>query len=178
VKVLLLVYFDYKDMEETNRPLLSEGDTAPDFTFEDNNGKIVKLSDSRDKSNLILYFYPKDFTPGCSTEAAEFTEDYKEFTKIGVEILGISSDNKNSHNKFRQKFHIPYILVSDPENSISKQYGIYGRKNFMGKEYFGVTRSTFLIDKKGKIIKTLYKVKPSGHSKEVKEFFNVFLSSN
>jgi peroxiredoxin Q/BCP len=178
VKALLLVQFDIKDMEETSQGFLSEGDNAPEFTFEDNNFKEAKLSNYKNRSNIIVYFYPRDFTPGCSTEAAEFTEDYQEFANLGIEIMGISSDTKNSHTKFKERFHIPYILVSDPENIISKQYGIFGKKTFMGKEYFGVARSTFLIDKKGKIIKIFHKVKPSGHSKEVKEFFNAWMSSN
>jgi thioredoxin-dependent peroxiredoxin len=150
---------------------LKEGDTAPDFTFEDNNGKSVKLSDYRGRKDMIVYFYPKDFTPGCSTEATEFTEDYEEFRRNDVEILGISSDDMDSHMRFREKFHIPYMLMSDPENLVSKRYGVYGTKKFMGKEYLGITRSTFLIDKKGKITKIFYKVKPFGHSKEVRELF-------
>ena len=157
---------------------LKEGDTAPDFTFEDNNGKSVKLSEYRGRKDMIVYFYPKDFTPGCSTEATEFTEDYEEFRRNDVEILGISSDDMDSHIRFREKFHIPYMLMSDPENLVSKRYGVYGTKKFMGKEYLGITRSTFLIDKKGKITKIFYKVKPSGHSKEVRELFADHTASN
>jgi len=177
-KVLLLVYADIKGMIETSHAPLSEGDNAPDFTFEDNDGKNVKISDYKNRSNIIVYFYPKDFTPGCSTDAAEFTEDYKEFANLGIEILGISSDTKSSHVRFRERFHIPYTLVSDPENIISKKYGIYGKKTFMGKEYLGVSRSTFLIDKNSKIIKIFHKVKPAGHSKEIKEYFNARMSSS
>jgi thioredoxin-dependent peroxiredoxin len=165
-------------MEGIGPTYLKEGDTAPDFTFEDNNGKSVKLSDYRGRKDMIVYFYPKDFTPGCSTEATEFTEDYEEFRRKDVEILGISSDDMDSHIRFRQKFHIPYMLVSDSENLVSKLYGVYGTKKFMGKEYLGITRSTFLIDKKGKITKIFYKVKPSGHSKEVRELFAVHTASN
>jgi len=165
-------------MEENSSSPLNEGDAAPDFTFEDNNGKNVKLSDYRGAKDVIVYFYPKDFTPGCSTEAAEFTEDYDEFSRNDVEILGISSDDTDSHIRFRQKFHIPYILVSDPENLISRRYGVYGTKKFMGKEYLGITRSTFIINKNGKITKTFYKVKPSGHSKEVRELFATYTASN
>ena len=120
-------------MEEISSTPLKEGDTAPDFTFEDNNGKNVKLSDYRETKNVIVYFYPKDFTPGCSTEATEFTEDYDEFRRNDVEILGISSDDTDSHIRFRQKFHIPYILVSDPGNLILNGMGfmvtkIYGKR--------------------------------------------------
>jgi thioredoxin-dependent peroxiredoxin len=165
-------------MEDIRSTYLKEGDTAPDFTFEDNNGKSVKLSEYGGRKNMIVYFYPKDFTSGCSTEATEFTEDYEEFRRNNVEILGISSDDMDSHIRFRQKFHIPYMLVSDPENLVSKLYGVYGTKKFMGKEYLGITRSTFLIDKKGKITKIFYKVKPSGHSKEVRESFAVHTASN
>lgn len=153
-----------------------EGDVAPDIRFEDKDGKSVKLSDYRGKKNVVLYFYPKDFTPGCSIEAEEFSGDYEEFKVKGIEILGISSDDNDSHKRFRQKLKIPYILVSDPDHIYSKKYGVYGSKKFMGKEYMGITRSTFLVDKQGRIIKIFYKVKPSGHSKEVREIFAAYNS--
>jgi thioredoxin-dependent peroxiredoxin len=148
---------------------LAEGSNAPDFTMTDNQGRKIKLSDLCGKMNVIVYFYPKDFTPGCTTEATEFTRDYKKFKDAGIEIVGISPDNEDSHEKFREKMRIPYPLVADPAKEVSKNYGVYGLKKFMGKEYMGVNRSTFLIGNNGKIIKIFKKVKPMGHSQEVFE---------
>jgi thioredoxin-dependent peroxiredoxin len=157
-------------MEEKQVDLV-EGSYAPDFTMTDNHGRKTKLSDLRGKMDVIVYFYPKDFTPGCTTEATEFTRDYKKFKDGGVEIVGISPDNEDSHEKFREKMRIPYPLVADTDNEVSKAYGVYGLKRFMGKEYMGVDRSTFLIDKNGKIVKIFKKVKPVGHSQELFEVF-------
>ena len=148
---------------------LAEGSEAPNFTMRDNYGKTIKLSDLLGNRDIVVYFYPKDFTPGCSTQATEFSRDYKKFRDAGIEIVGISSDDEKSHEKFREKMGIPYQLVADTDNEVSKKYGVYGPKSFMGKEYMGVTRSTFLVDKKGKIVKIFKKVKPAGHSQEVFE---------
>jgi thioredoxin-dependent peroxiredoxin len=149
----------------------SVGDVAPDFDFINAEGNTVKLSDFRNKKKIVLYFYPKDFTPGCTTEATEFTRDYKKFVDSGIEIIGVSPDNLESHRKFTEKMSIPYMLASDERNEISKTYGVYGPKSFMGKNYDGVNRSTFLIDDKGVIVKIYPKVKPVGHSGEIlKEF--------
>ena len=148
---------------------LAEGSEAPNFTMRDNYGKTIKLSDLLGNRDVVVYFYPKDFTPGCSTQATEFSRDYKKFKDAGIEIVGISSDDEKSHEKFREKMGIPYQLVADTDNEVSKKYGVYGLKSFMGKEYMGVTRSTFLVDKKGKIVKIFKKVKPVGHSQEVFE---------
>jgi peroxiredoxin Q/BCP len=148
---------------------LAEGSNAPDFTMTDNQGRKIKLSDLCGKMKVVVYFYPQDFTPGCSTEATEFTRDYKKFKDAGIEIVGISPDNEDSHEKFREKMRIPYPLVADPAKEVSKNYGVYGLKKFMGKEYMGVNRSTFLIGNNGKIIKIFKKVKPMGHSQEVFE---------
>ncbi len=146
-----------------------EGKVAPDFIMRDKEGKAMRLSELRGKKDVVLYFYPKDFTPGCTTEAMEFTRDYNKFKEAGIEIVGVSPDNEESHQKFRQKMGIPYQLVADIENKVSKDYGVYGLKSFMGREYMGVNRSTFLIDKTGKVVKVFKKVKPSGHSREVFE---------
>jgi peroxiredoxin Q/BCP len=129
-------------------------------------GKSVKLSDLRGKKSAVVYFYPKDFTPGCTTEAMEFSRDYLKFKDAGIEIVGISPDDEESHQKFRDKMGIPYPLVADTENDVSKKYGVYGLKSFMGREYMGVNRSTFLVDKSGKVVKIFKKVKPAGHSQE------------
>jgi thioredoxin-dependent peroxiredoxin len=155
-------------MEETPMEL-AEGSEAPNFTMRDNYGKTIKLSDLLGNRDVVVYFYPKDFTPGCSTQATEFSRDYKKFKDAGIEIVGISSDDEKSHEKFREKMGIPYQLVADTDNEVSKKYGVYGLKSFMGKDYMGVNRSTFLVDKKGKIVKIFKKVKPAGHSQEVFE---------
>lgn len=150
---------------------LVEGSAAPDFSMRDAKGKVFKLSDLKGKKNAVVYFYPKDFTPGCTTEAAEFSRDYKKFADAGIEIIGISPDSEDSHDKFREKMGIPYPLVADTEKEVAKSYGVYGKKTFMGREFMGVKRTTFLVDKSGKVIKTFDKVKPAGHSKEVLESF-------
>jgi peroxiredoxin Q/BCP len=147
----------------------AEGSIAPDFTMKDKDGKTMKLSDLRGKKNAVVYFYPKDFTPGCTMEATEFSRDYKKFKDAGIEIVGISPDDEDSHDKFRAKMGMPYPLVADAENEVSKKYGVYGLKSFMGREYMGVNRSTFLVDKSGKIVKIFRKVRPAGHSQEVLE---------
>lgn len=151
---------------------ISEGTAAPDFMMRDSAGKIFRLSDLKGKKNVAVYFYPKDFTPGCTTEAAEFSRDYKKFADANIEIVGISPDSEDSHDKFRDKMGIPYPLVADTQKDVAKAYGVYGMKSFMGREYMGVMRSTFLVDKGGKIVKVFGKVKPAGHSKEVLESFS------
>jgi peroxiredoxin Q/BCP len=150
---------------------IAEGNPAPDFIMKDSDGKTKKLSDLRGKKNVAVYFYPKDFTPGCTTEAAEFSKNYSKFREGGIEVVGISPDSDDSHTKFRAKMGIPYPLVSDTQNEVSKKYGVYGLKSFMGREYMGVNRSTFLIDKSGKIVRVFSRVKPAGHSDEVLSSF-------
>ncbi|MGI0039850.1 MAG: thioredoxin-dependent thiol peroxidase [Nitrososphaera sp.] len=146
---------------------LAEGNIAPDFTMMDREGRTIKLSELRGKKSAVVYFYPKDFTPGCTMEATEFSRDYKKFRDAGIEIVGVSPDDEESHKKFRDKMGMPYPLVADTENEVSKKYGVYGLKSFMGREYMGVNRSTFLVDKSGKIARIYRKVKPAGHSHEV-----------
>jgi len=146
---------------------LAEGSIAPDFTMKDKGGKAIKLSELRGKKSVVVYFYPKDFTQGCSMEATEFSRDYKKFVDASIEIVGVSPDDEESHQKFRDKMGMPYPLVADTENEVSKKYGVYGPKSFMGREYMGVNRSTFLVDKSGKVVKIYKKVKPAGHSQEV-----------
>ncbi|NWG38033.1 thioredoxin-dependent thiol peroxidase [Nitrososphaera sp.] len=152
-------------------PAISEGSDAPDFSMRDAKGKVFRLSDLKGKKNAVVYFYPKDFTPGCTTEAAEFSRDYDKFAKAGIEIVGISPDSEESHDKFRSKMGMPYPLVADTEKEVAKKYGVYGMKSFMGREFMGVIRTTFLVDKSGRIIRVFSKVRPAGHSKEVLESF-------
>ena len=111
----------------------------------DRQGKENKLSDHHGKRDVVVYFYPEDFTPGCTTQATEFTRDYKKFNDAGIEIVGISPDDEASHQKFRESMNIPYPLVADTKNEVSKNYGVYGSKSFMGREYMGVSRSTLPI---------------------------------
>ena len=151
--------------------MIAEGETVPKFEALDSNGKKVKSSDFKGK-NHVIYFYPKDFTPGCTTEADEFSKDYLKFKKNGIEVIGISPDDVDSHKKFCDKMGIKFPLLADTEKEISQKFGVWGKKNFMGREYMGVLRSTFLVDSKGKIFKVFPKVKPAGHSKEVFEEFS------
>jgi thioredoxin-dependent peroxiredoxin len=160
-------------MESTESHHPEQGEIAPDFSFRTANGKSMKLSDYREDRCIVLYFYPKDFTPGCTTEAKEFSSDNDKFESKGITILGVSPDEMESHFKFKERMNIPYELISDADHRIASLYGTYGPKNFMGKEYLGVHRSTFLIGKDGRIIKVLHRVKPLGHSEQVmKEFGN------
>jgi len=145
---------------------LNEGDLAPDFNFKDSNNKTLRLENFLGK-RIVIYFYPRDFTPGCTTEAYEFSKQFYKYREHDIIIIGISPDDEKSHEKFREKMNIPFLLASDTNHQISKKYGVYGPKKFMGKETMGVNRTTFLIDKDGKIEKIFNKVKPNGHSIEV-----------
>jgi len=150
--------------------MISEGDLVPKFELEDSDGNKVKSTDFKGKKHVI-YFYPRDFTPGCTTEADEFSRDYKKFKKSGVDVLGISPDDVDSHKKFCKKMGIPYTLLADTNKEVSKKFGVWGKKQFMGREYMGIVRSTFLVNEKGKIFKVYSKVKAAGHSKQVLDDF-------
>ena len=147
---------------------LKEGDVAPEFTAATNEGKTVSLSDFRGK-NVILYFYPKDSTPGCTKEACAFRDDFAEFKKKGAVILGVSTDSAKSHARFAQKYGLPFPLLVDDEKKIVNAYGAYGPRTFMGIKYTGTHRITFLIGPDGTIKKIWLKVKPSEHSREILE---------
>ena len=145
---------------------LQEYSKAPDFELPDENGELHKLSQYEGKT-VILYFYPKDDTKGCTTEACNFRDDYNIYEKEGVVILGVSPDSSQSHTKFAKKYELPFTLLADEERKVCKLYDVWGLKKFMGKEYEGVFRTTYLIDEKG-IIKKVYKnVKPTDHSAEI-----------
>lgn len=150
--------------------MIKEGVRVPKFEATDAHGKTVKSSDFKGKKH-VFYFYPKDFTPGCTTEADEFSKNHQKFKKAGIEIIGISPDDVDSHKKFCDKMNIKYLLLADTTKEISKLFGVWGLKKFMGREYMGVMRSTFLVDTKGMVFKIFPKVKPAGHAKEVLESF-------
>ncbi len=146
--------------------MLKIGDKAPDFELRDTNGNLVRLSKLKGKE-IVLYFYPKDLTPGCTVEACNFRDDYDDYNKKGVLVFGVSLDNEEKHKKFTEKHDLPFPLLSDTEIKVSKAYGVYGEKSFLGKKYFGINRTTFVIDKKGFIKHVFEKVNPKNHSKEV-----------
>lgn len=145
---------------------ISAGIPAPDFELADDTGTHRKLSDYRGKS-VILYFYPKDDTPGCTKEACKFRDDYSAYEKTGVAILGVSPDDVKSHAKFKKKFQLPFPLLADEGHKVCDLYGVWGPKKFMGREYEGVLRTTFLIDEAGKIVRVFENVRPAEHSAEL-----------
>src|SRR5256714_7656719 len=150
--------------------MIKEGEAAPDFEARDAEGNKVKLSDLRGQK-VVLYFYPKDDTPGCTKEACSFRDAFSQFKKRGIAVLGVSPDSETSHKKFETKYKLPFTLLADTDRSIAETYGVWGEKKFMGRTYMGVNRTTFLIDEKGKIKKIFEKVKPEDHASEVLEAF-------
>jgi peroxiredoxin Q/BCP len=150
--------------------MLKEGTVAPDFTVKDENGETVRLKELRGQK-VVLYFYPKDDTPGCTKEACSFRDAFAEYKKRKIKVLGVSLDSEASHKKFATKYKLPFTLLADTDHAISDAYGVYGQKKFMGRSYMGVNRMTFLIDEKGKIKKVFEKVKPEDHASEVLQAF-------
>ena len=147
---------------------LKIGDKAPDFNLKDGEGKNAKLSDFKGKK-VVLYFYPKDDTSGCTKEACNFRDNLGALKKSNVEVLGVSNDDESSHKKFAEKYSLTFRLLADVDKKVSKEYGVYELKSTYGKEYYGITRSTFVIDKNGKIQQIYYKVNPEEHIKEIME---------
>jgi len=150
--------------------MLKEGTVAPDFTVKDENGETVRLKDLRGQK-VVLYFYPKDDTPGCTKEACAFRDAFADYKKRNIKVLGVSLDSEASHKKFAIKYKLPFTLLADTDHAISDAYGVYGQKKFMGRSYMGVKRMTFLIDEKGKVRKVFEKVKPEDHAQEVLDAF-------
>jgi thioredoxin-dependent peroxiredoxin len=146
--------------------VVEEGKSAPDFELTSDKGERVKLSDFRGKP-VVLYFYPKDDTPGCTTQACGIRDEYGEFEKRGAVVLGVSPDTQESHVKFRDKYDLPFTLLADPEHEVAEAYGVWGEKNFGGKKYMGINRSTFVIDEGGRVKKTMRNVKPDTHTEKV-----------
>lgn len=145
---------------------IQAGIPAPDFMLFDDNGTQHRLSDYRGQP-LILYFYPKDDTPGCTLEACNFRDDYSAYVEAGVTILGVGPGTIKSHAKFKKKYELPFPLLVDEDHAVCEAYGVWGEKQFMGRNYMGVLRTTFLIDPNGNIKQVFEQVKPAGHSTEV-----------
>ncbi len=147
---------------------LEEGKLAPDFSLPSTDGEPLRLSDLKGKS-VVLYFYPKDDTPGCTKEACDFRDSIKTIQKQDAIVLGVSADSLGSHEKFQKKFKLPFPLLSDENKEVLKQYGVWKEKSFMGKSYMGIERTTVVIDKKGNVQRVFPKVKVDGHCQEVLE---------
>ncbi|MGZ5548561.1 MAG: peroxiredoxin [Nitrososphaeraceae archaeon] len=148
---------------------IKEGDLAPDFNFKDPDNESLRLSNFLGK-RVVVYFYPGDFTPGCTTEAYEFSSQFNKYCENDIVIIGISPDDEKTHQEFKEKMKIPFLLASDTNSQISQKYGVSNLKKIRGKESRMVNRTTFLINKYGKIVKIFRKVKPMGHSAEVLDF--------
>lgn len=146
---------------ESNQP-------APTFNLADETGTFHSLEDYRGKP-IVLYFYPKDDTPGCTKEACSFRDGYASYQKAGVVIFGVSPDSSKSHAKFKEKYGLPFSLLADEGHMVSELYGVWGKKKFMGREFYGILRTTFLIGPDGTILKVFPNVKPDGHADEVLE---------
>jgi peroxiredoxin Q/BCP len=146
---------------------LKVGDAAPDFHLPSTEGREISLKEFRGKKNVVLYFYPKDDTPGCTKEACSFRDERPKFDKKDAVILGVSFDDLESHKKFAGKYKLPFPLLSDADKKIAEAYGVYKEKSMYGRTYMGIERSTFVIDKDGKIAQVYRKVKVDGHSDEI-----------
>ena len=147
---------------------LQAGDLAPLFTAKNQNGETVSLTDYKGKK-VILYFYPKDNTPGCTAEACDFRDNYQSLAREGFEVIGVSTDDEKSHKKFEAKFDLPFTLIADTEKTIVESYGVWVEKSMYGKSYMGTSRKTFVIDEEGKIITVIDKVDTKAPSKQVLE---------
>ncbi len=150
--------------------MLKEGDKAPDFNATDQNGNTIKLSDYKGKK-LVLYFYPKDDTPGCTKEACSFRDADDVYNKKGIKVFGVSTDSEKSHQKFISKYQLPFDLLADTDKAMVEAYGVWGEKSMYGKKYMGTIRKTFLIGEDGKVAKIFDKVNVSEHADEVLEAF-------
>lgn len=150
---------------------LKVGDSAPDFTFPAADGGEKKLSELKGKK-IILYFYPKDNTPGCTAQACNLRDAHADFQEAGIEVIGVSADSEKKHDNFRSKYDLPFPLVADTEKQVIQDYGVWGRKKFMGREFDGILRTTFVIDENGKIEHIIDKVKTKTHTEQLNELLN------
>ena len=145
---------------------VAEGDVAPDFELPSDSGETVKLSSLRGKP-VVLYFYPKDDTPGCTTQACGLRDAYGELERAGAVVLGVSPDDEGSHVKFREKYSLPFTLLADTDHAVAERYGAWGEKTYAGRTYTGVLRTTFVVDADGKVGKVIENVKPATHADDV-----------
>lgn len=152
--------------------LLAEGTKAPDFNTPDQNGKMISLKDFRGKK-VVLYFYPKDDTPGCTAEACNLRDNYSDLTKKGIAVLGVSVDDEKSHKKFEEKFQLPFTLLADTDKKIVNAYGVWGEKKMMGRTYDGIHRVTYLIDEEGMIAHVIQKVETKDSTKQILETWGI-----
>ena len=151
----------------TEKHLPEVGQPAPDFKLTSTEDREVSLADFKGKQAVVLYFYPRDDTPGCTAEACSFRDLRSVFNEHGAEILGVSADTVKSHKKFRDKFHLTFPLLADPDHAVADQYGVWQQKKFMGREYMGIARTTFVVDKNGTIKAVFPNVKVEGHADKV-----------
>jgi thioredoxin-dependent peroxiredoxin len=146
--------------------MVDEGKPAPDFELESDSGETVRLSDLRGKP-VVLYFYPKDDTPGCTAQACGIRDDWRAFEQRGAVVLGVSPDAERSHAKFKEKYGLPFTLLADPDHTVTEKYGFWVEKSMAGKRYMGVERSTVVIDENGTVAKVFRRVKPAEHAQQV-----------
>jgi peroxiredoxin Q/BCP len=146
--------------------VIEEGKPAPNFELSSDSGETVSLADLRGKQ-VVLYFYPKDDTPGCTTQACGIRDAFGEFERAGAVVLGVSPDDEGSHVKFKRKYDLPFTLLADPDHAVADAYDAWGEKSYAGKKYFGVKRSTFVIDAEGHVKKVMHDVKPATHADDV-----------
>ena len=146
--------------------MITEGEPAPDFTLTSDAGEPVSLSDFRGKP-VVLYFYPKDDTPGCTTQACGIRDAYAKFEDAGAVVLGVSPDDVADHVKFKEKYELPFTLLADPEHEIAERYGVWGEKTYMGRTYLGVGRTTFVVSPDGTVATVMHDVKPATHAADV-----------
>lgn len=156
--------------------MLQIGELAPDFTLPASNGEMVSLSDFRGKY-VVLYFYPKDMTPGCTTEACDFRDYHDQFRDLNTVILGVSTDSVERHKKFIEKYNLPFLLLADENHEAAEKYGVWKLKKNFGKEYMGIERSTFVIDEKGRLVQEWRNVKVKGHVEEALAYINNFVKA-
>ncbi|MBS4220136.1 thioredoxin-dependent thiol peroxidase [Bacillus sp. FJAT-49711] len=149
---------------------------APEFTLPASNGKQISLADFYEKKHVVLYFYPKDMTPGCTTQACDFRDFHKDFAELDVVILGVSPDPQAKHGKFIDKYNLPFLLLVDENHEAAEKYEVWKLKSMFGKEYMGIERSTFIINKEGILVKEWRKVKVNGHVEEALQFVKEKLS--
>lgn len=151
---------------------IEEGQAAPNFTGKDQNGSAISLQDFKG-DNVVIYFYPKDDTPGCTAQACNLRDNHSELLNKGIKVVGVSADSEEKHQKFIKKYDLPFPLIADTDKSIIQSFGVWGEKKFMGKVYDGIHRTTFILDKDGTVMKRIDKVKTKDHTNQILEAFNL-----